>query len=135
MSNKTTINNLLTLAYTLGNINIKEAGADVKTMYWLSKNSRLLAPIIKEFEALRNEVTTTVAFKAFQAEMQEAGEDMDKQAEIQDKYKDVIADADKELHEHASKEVDVPEYYKLSIDKIVGIPAELVPQLFDLITD
>lgn len=129
MTDKVAINYLLGLTQKIDQINLDDA--DVKTAYWISRNLRLLSPFIKEFEALRNELTNTAVFKAYQKELAEA-EEADKAA-VQEKYKEVIADADKELADYLQKEVDLPAFVKLSVDEIVGLKGKDVLPLFDLI--
>lgn len=57
----------------------------------ISKNIRLLSPIVEDFEKLRKEVTETVSFKAYQREF-EAALDEDSKKLVSEKYKEVIED-------------------------------------------
>ena len=60
---KTTKLNLINLLQAISQIKLDNAS--VKTVFWISKNIRLIAPIVEDFEKLRKEVTETVSFKAY----------------------------------------------------------------------
>lgn len=60
---KTTKLNLINLLQAISQIKLDNAS--VKTAFWISKNIRLLSPIVEDFEKLRKEVTETVSFKAY----------------------------------------------------------------------
>lgn len=129
---KTTKLNLINFAQAISQIKLDNA--NVKTVYWISKNLRLIAPIVNEFDTLRKEVTNTVAFKAYQKEFEAATNDTDKKS-ISEKYKEVIEDADKELKEFVDVEIDMPDWYKIKIDDIEGIEGKYIQLLFDMIAD
>ena len=129
---------LLILARELGGIDANEC--NFKTAFWLSKNMRKLAPVAKAFEDLRTEITSTDIFKAYKAEIEavqvtkESDFDTDSAlAEINEKYKVAIADADAELAAWIKEEVDTPEWYKIAAGDVVGIPGEKAPLVYDMI--
>jgi hypothetical protein len=121
---------LVNLYSMLSSFDIK--AANIKTAYWLSKNIRILASTVKEFEALRTELTTTPVFKQFQNEISEATTD-ELKAVVNEKYKDVISEADKELSDFLDVKIDLPSFYKIKIDNLEGIESAYIPTLFDLI--
>jgi hypothetical protein len=131
MADKVTNDYILGLSQAIGKISLEDA--DVKTAYWLSRNMRLLSPTVKAFEALRTELTSTAVFKQFQAELEAAAEDA--KAAVQEKYKQVIADADKELQDFARAEGDAPAFVKLAVDEIAGLKGKDIVSLFDLIEE
>lgn len=128
---KTTIDSLIGLSIELAKIDV--VGLNIKTAYWISKNARLLAPFTSAFEALRTEITGTIAFKQYHSKLQEAKDDQDAIAKINEEYKQVVEDANEEIITHVSQLVDIPKWVKISIDDLQGIEGSLIPRLIDLI--
>lgn len=129
---------LLIIAKELQTIDTKET--NFKTAFWLSKNMRKLTPIAKEFEALRTEITSTDIFKAYLAEVEaiknNKEDGFDSKAAltvINEKYKDVMNDADAEIAAWVKVEVDMPDWYKIAAGDVVGIPGEKAPLVYDMI--
>ena len=120
---KTTKLNLINLLQAISQIKLDNAS--VKTVFWISKNIRLLSPIVEDFEKLRKEVTETVSFKAYQREF-EAALDEDSKKLVSEKYKEVIEDADSELKIYVDAEVDIPDWYKIKIEDIEGIEGKYI---------
>jgi len=105
---------------------------NIKTAYWLSRNIRILASTVKEFENPRKEPIGSAVFNQYQSELVEAATEELKSA-VNEKCKDVISLADKELSDFLDVTVCLPSFYKIKIDNLEGIESTYIPTLFDLI--
>lgn len=119
---------ILNIVSALNQIDINKV--TIKTAFWMTKNMRNFDAVAKEFDELKKSITSTELFKKYSAEL-EAAIDEDK-AKVEEKYKELLDDANKELQEFLAKETSV-KVYTIAQDLLEGIESKFIPVLFDLI--
>lgn len=119
---------ILNIVSALNQIDINKV--TIKTAFWMTKNMRNFEAVAKEFDELKKSITSTELFKKYSAEL-EAAIDEDK-AKVEEKYKELLDDANKELQEFLEKETSV-KVYTIAQDLLEGIESKFIPVLFDLI--
>lgn len=119
---------IINIVNALNQIDINKV--TIKTAFWMTKNMRNFEAVAKEFDELKKSITSTELFKKYSAEL-EAAIDEDK-AKVEEKYKELLDDANKELQEFLAKETSV-KVYTIAQDLLEGIESKFIPVLFDLI--
>lgn len=119
---------IINIVNALNKIDINKV--TIKTAFWMTKNMRNFEAVAKEFDELKKSITSTELFKKYSAEL-EAAIDEDK-AKVEEKYKELLDDANKELQEFLAKETSV-KVYTIAQDLLEGIESKFIPVLFDLI--
>lgn len=119
---------IINIVNALNKIDINKV--TIKTAFWMTKNMRNFEAVAKEFDELKKSITSTELFKKYSAEL-EAAIDEDK-AKVEEKYKELLDDANKELQEFLEKETSV-KVYTIAQDLLEGIESKFIPVLFDLI--
>lgn len=118
-------NEILGILNILKQIDIKKV--NILTSYWISRNVRIMEPVLVSFEVLRKSVISDPWFIEYQAEAKDHPET------AQEKFKEQLKEADEELKSFLDTETET-KIYKISIDNL-DIPSESIPALLDFITD
>lgn len=125
MSVKKTKNEILGITQVLASIDPKDVNQ--KTAYWIGRNLRKIDYIGQGLEELKEKIRKDSWFEEYNT-LSET--DKDTAAE---KFKDELAEADKEVKEYLDEEVELS-FYTIKIDN-VDVKSELIPYLLDLISE
>lgn len=120
MKKEYTINHLLNLFVELNKIDIKTQNP--MTTYLIGRNLRILKPIVERFEKDRSAIMEDEWFKDYQ------------ETKDDEKYKDQLEEANKEIERLVSETVEI-ELYKRSITELSFDSIMVMKFMDDLIKD